>query len=104
MESISQAWQNLGWGGILAAIGVGIVLAILLRSRKSIMRFLRESWAELGKCAWPWDPQVKGLKRYKELIDSTVIVIASSLLLAGFVTGSDFVLVKIIGFFIRMDV
>jgi preprotein translocase subunit SecE len=68
------------------------------------MKFFREVAQELSKCSWPWNPSEHGLKRYKELIDSTIIVIASSALLAAFVTGSDFVLVRVIGFVIRMNV
>lgn len=54
--------------------------------------FIGEVKNELRKASWPWesDPKVKGFKKYKELIDSTVVVIIAMLLLAGFVAASDF--------------
>ena len=45
--------------------------------------FMGEVVAELKKCAWPTRP---------ELFDSTVVVIVSVLLLAGFVAVCDVVL------------
>lgn len=56
--------------------------------------FLEEVKAELRKATWPWDsdPKVKGLKKYKELVDSTVVVIIAIILLAGFVAVSDLLL------------
>ena len=55
--------------------------------------FIGEVKSELRKAAWPWnpDPKVKGFKKYKELIDSTVVVIIAMLLLAGFVAFWDFI-------------
>jgi preprotein translocase subunit SecE len=64
---------------------------------KTIRNFMSEVWVELGKCSWPWDPQQKGLAKYKELIDSTVVVVISSILLAAFVTSADFLLMKVVG-------
>ena len=46
---------------------------------------------ELGKCSWPWDANGTGFKKYKELIESTVVVIISVVLLAGFVTTCDWI-------------
>ena len=37
--------------------------------------FLNEVILELRKCSWPWDPKEKGVRRYKELTDSTLVVI-----------------------------
>jgi len=37
--------------------------------------FFSEVRLELQKASWPWDPKEKGMKRYKELTDSTVVVI-----------------------------
>jgi preprotein translocase subunit SecE len=56
--------------------------------------FLEEVKAELRKATWPWDsdPKAKGLKKYKELVDSTVVVIIAIILLAGFVAVSDLLL------------
>jgi preprotein translocase subunit SecE len=81
-----------------------IVLALLcvfyfLRHRAGIFKFVGEVKVELDKCSWPWDPNLTGFKRYKELRDSTVVVILSVVLLAGFVTTSDFILTHLVGFF-----
>ena len=64
--------------------------------------FFSEVRAELQKASWPWDPKEKGMKRYKELIDSTVVVIMAMLLLGGFVAFFDFALVNVIHFFTRL--
>jgi preprotein translocase subunit SecE len=61
--------------------------------------FFREVKVELQKATWPWEPKEKGVKRYKELTDSTVVVIIAMLLLGGYVALFDFVLVNIIQFF-----
>jgi preprotein translocase subunit SecE len=52
---------------------------------------------ELDKCSWPWDPNQTGFKKYKELRDSTVVVILSVILLAGFVTSCDWLLTHLVG-------
>jgi preprotein translocase subunit SecE len=59
--------------------------------------FFREVKVELAKASWPWDPKEKGFKRYKELWDSTLVVIVAMLLLSGYVAFWDFILVSIIG-------
>jgi preprotein translocase subunit SecE len=62
--------------------------------------FLGEVKGELRKATWPWesDPKIKGFKKYKELIDSTVVVLIAMLLLAGFVSLWDFLLTNVITF------
>ena len=52
-----------------------------------ISNFLGEVKGELRKASWPWesDPKIKGLKKYKELVDSTIVVLIAMILLAGFV-------------------
>ncbi|MEI9999696.1 MAG: preprotein translocase subunit SecE [Verrucomicrobiota bacterium] len=62
------------------------------------MKFAGEVKVELDKCSWPWDPNLTGFKKYRELRDSTVVVILSVILLAGFVTTSDWVLTHLVGF------
>ena len=42
------------------------------------------------------------MKRYKELTDSTLVVIIAMLLLGGYVALFDFVLVNFIHFFTRL--
>jgi preprotein translocase subunit SecE len=64
--------------------------------------FFNEVKVELQKASWPWDPKEKGMKRYKELTDSTLVVIIAMLLLGGYVALFDFVLVNVIQFFTRM--
>lgn len=47
---------------------------------------------ELKKASWPWDPKEKGAKKYKELIDSTTIVVIATVLLSGYIAGWDFIM------------
>ena len=63
--------------------------------------FLHEVKVELQKASWPWDPKEKGFKRYKELTDSTLVVIIAMLVLGGYVALFDFVLVNVLHFFTR---
>ena len=63
--------------------------------------FFSEVKVELQKASWPWDPKEKGFRRYKELFDSTVVVIMAMVLLGGFVSFFDFVLVNVVHFFTR---
>jgi preprotein translocase subunit SecE len=58
--------------------------------------FFREIKVELQKATWPWDPKEKTFgAKYKELIDSTVVVIIAMLLLSAFVATIDFALMGI---------
>jgi preprotein translocase subunit SecE len=63
--------------------------------------FFSEVRTELQKCSWPWDPKEKGFRRYKELWDSTLVVVIAMMLLGGYVALFDFVLVNVIHFFTR---
>jgi len=65
-----------------------------------ISSFLGEVKSELRKASWPWesDPKIKGFKKYKELVDSTIVVLIAMILLAGFVQLWDFLDVVIVGF------
>lgn len=67
-----------------------------------IRNFIEEVKAELRKATWPWDsdPKAKGLKKYKELVDSTVVVMIAIVLLAGFVAISDLLLSEALSFVI----
>ncbi len=58
-------------------------------------KFLKEVRAELFKATWPWDPREKGVKRYKELIDSTVVVLIAMTLLGGYIALWDLVLINL---------
>jgi preprotein translocase subunit SecE len=64
--------------------------------------FISEVRLELQKASWPWDPKEKGMKRYKELTDSTIVVIIAMLLLGGYVALFDFILINVIHFFTRV--
>ena len=64
--------------------------------------FFTEVKVELLKASWPWDPKEKGMKRYKELTDSTLVVIIAMLLLGGYVALFDFVLINFVHFFTRL--
>ena len=58
--------------------------------------FINEVKVELQKASWPWEPKEKGMKKYKELIDSTLIVVIAMLLLSGYVAFWDFIMVNIV--------
>jgi preprotein translocase subunit SecE len=61
-----------------------------------IANFTREVKTELQKATWPWDPKEKNFgAKYKELIDSTIVVIIGMLLLAAYVSLIDFALLGI---------
>ena len=67
-----------------------------------VKNFFSEVRVELQKASWPWDPKEKGFRRYKELTDSTLVVIIAMLLLGGYVALFDFVLVNFVHFFTRL--
>jgi len=66
----------------------------------NVSKFISEVTSELRKASWPWesDPKIKGLKKYKELVDSTVVVLIAMVLLAGFVNFWDLILLKVVSF------
>jgi len=63
--------------------------------------FISEVKVELAKASWPWEPKEKGAKKYKELIDSTLIVLIAMLLLSGYIAGWDFIMTVIFGFLVK---
>ncbi|HEX5490242.1 MAG TPA: preprotein translocase subunit SecE [Candidatus Udaeobacter sp.] len=67
-----------------------------------VKSFFNEVKVELQKCSWPWDPKEKGFRRYKELVDSTIVVTIAMLLLGGYVALFDFILVNVVHFFTRL--
>ena len=67
-----------------------------------VKNFFSEVKVELQKASWPWEPKEKGIRRYKELTDSTMVVIIAMLLLGGYVALFDFVLVNFVHFFTRL--
>ncbi|HZC59210.1 MAG TPA: preprotein translocase subunit SecE [Chthoniobacterales bacterium] len=58
--------------------------------------FLIEVKAELEKASWPWDPKEKGIQKYRELIDSTAVVVVAMLLLSGYIAFWDLVMVNLV--------
>jgi preprotein translocase subunit SecE len=66
-----------------------------------IRKFTGEVRGELAKAQWPWDPNEKGIRRFKELGDSTNVVIVAMVILGGFIALADFILVNIVEFLVR---
>jgi len=67
-----------------------------------VKNFFGEVKIELQKASWPWDPNEKGFRKYKELTDSTLVVIIAMLLLGGYVSLFDFILVNVVHYFTRL--
>jgi preprotein translocase subunit SecE len=63
--------------------------------------FISEVKGELQKANWPWDPKERGVKKYRELIDSTTIVLVAMVLLSGFVSLWDLVMMNLVGAFTK---
>lgn len=63
-----------------------------------IGKYLGEVRSELRKATWPWDPKEKGLKKYKQLIDSTIVVLIAMVLLGAFVATVDFAMHHVMAF------
>lgn len=82
---------------ILLYAGIALVVVFFMFYRVRILKFVGEVKVELDKCSWPWDPNQTGFKKYKELIESTVVVVISVILLAGYVTMWDFLLSHLVG-------
>ena len=57
-----------------------------------VTQYLAEVRSELNKANWPWDLQEKGFKRFRELSDSTLVVLIATLFLGAFVAFWDFVM------------
>jgi preprotein translocase subunit SecE len=82
---------------VVYAVVVGLTLYFGVRHRERIVRFVRETRAELAKCNWPWDSAQKGTARYRELIDSTIIVIVAMVLLGAYTSAFDLILMRATG-------
>ena len=67
---------------------------------KKFSTFVGEVRGELRKASWPWDPdpKVKGFKKYKELIDSTMVVLVAMVLLAAYVALWDLIHQNVVSF------
>ena len=66
-----------------------------------VVTFFSEVKVELTKASWPWEPKEKGAKKYKELIDSTLIVLIAMMLLSGYVAGWDFIMNILVHYFFK---
>jgi preprotein translocase subunit SecE len=64
--------------------------------------FFNDVKSELQKASWPWDPKEKGAKKYKELTDSTTIVVIAMLLMSGYIAGWDFILNLMMSWLFKM--
>ena len=69
-----------------------------------IKNFISYVRVELLKASWPWDPKEKGAKKYKELTDSTTIVVIAMLLMSGYIAGWDFLLNLLMGALFKIPV
>ena len=87
-------------------LGFPVSIPVSLIYTVNISKFLSEVAGELKKASWPWesDPKIKGLKKYKELVDSTVVVLIAMILLAGFVNFWDLFLIKALSFLTNLFV
>jgi preprotein translocase subunit SecE len=67
---------------------------------RKISTFIGEVKTELRKASWPWesDPKVKGFRKYKELIDSTIVVLVAMVLLAAYVALWDLINREVVSF------
>ena len=66
-----------------------------------VRTFFEEVRGELRKASWPWDPKEKGFKKYKELTDSTTVVVVAMLLMGGYVSLCDQVLNFLVGTLVK---
>jgi len=98
-----EMWKIGGsWVGTIAVGVLSLGLAfVLFRFRMTLGKFLSEVRAELMKCSWPWDPSETGVKRYRELIDSTAVVAMTTLVLAAYTSGFDFLISRVVGWLVR---
>jgi preprotein translocase subunit SecE len=67
---------------------------------RRVVQFLGEVRTELGKASWPWDVKEKGARRFRELIDSTSVVVIAMLLLSGYIAFWDFIMVKVVSWLV----
>ena len=98
-----EAWKIGGsWVGtvVLGVVSLG-VLAVPFLQRSKISKFVGEVHGELVKCSWPWDPSESGVKKYRELIDSTTVVALTTLVLAAYTSGFDFLISRVVGWMVR---
>jgi preprotein translocase subunit SecE len=93
---INDSWVQTGIVWVLAVA----LIVVVVKKWARITSFSGEVRGELHKASWPWesDPKIKGLRKYRELVDSTTVVLIAMILLAGFVQAWDFLHVQIVTF------
>jgi preprotein translocase subunit SecE len=69
---------------------------------RKLKTFIAEVRVELSKATWPWDPKENGFRRYKELADSTVVVIVAMVIVGGYIAFFDLMLVNVVGWLTRV--
>lgn len=57
-----------------------------------ITQYLAEVKSEMSKANWPWDMQEKGFKRFRQLSDSTLVVLVATVVMGGFVALWDLII------------
>ena len=65
----------------------------------SIRKFFSDVGLELRKTTWPWDAKEKGFKRFKELTDSTIVVVVGLIILGAYVALWDFIMIGVMKLF-----
>jgi preprotein translocase subunit SecE len=92
---IGDSWVSTTIVYVIAVV----VIVLVIRNLAKISSFAAEVKGELRKASWPWDPdpKAKGFRKYKELIDSTIVVLIAVILLAAFVQFWDFFQIQIVG-------
>jgi len=60
--------------------------------------YFGEVRTELKKVQLPWDDSERGFRKYKELWDSTLVVIIAMLLVGGYISFFDFITINVVGF------
>ena len=76
--------------GIIVWLALAIALIAAFVHRARIGTYMRDVMTELQKATWPWDPKEKTFAaKYKELIDSTLVVIIAMILLGACVSTID---------------
>jgi preprotein translocase subunit SecE len=93
---INDSWVQTGIVWVLTLA----LIVLVVKKWARIASFSGEVRGELHKASWPWesDPKIKGLRKYRELVDSTSVVLIAMILLAGFVQAWDFLHVQIVTF------
>ncbi|MEM9398760.1 MAG: preprotein translocase subunit SecE [Verrucomicrobiota bacterium] len=94
---MEQLLINNSWPLTIAIYLIGaIILAAVVVKRQSILKFSGEVRTELAKCTWPWDKDQTGLRKYKPLIETTVMIIICTIMLAGYIAFFDLLINKFV--------